>query len=84
MDIHLHKESLFLDIETTGLSSTCQIYLIGAGVFKDNMYHIHQWFAESPDDEKNILEALSDFLKSFTSILTFIRERLRQRPGAAT
>ena len=43
---------LFVDIETTGLSSqTASIYLIGACYYKDNVWNGIQWFETNDHTE---------------------------------
>ena len=49
---------LLYDIETTGLShQNSFVYLIGAGLLREDHLEIHELFAESPADEPEILEA---------------------------
>ena len=57
-----YENSLFFDIETTGLSSkNSMIYLIGAGVYNNGFYTIYQWFAQNSEEEKIILNSFIDF-----------------------
>ena len=54
---------LFIDIETTGLSREhTNLYLIGCGHFDSEGYNTIQWFADSPDDEKEVIRKFSDFI----------------------
>ena len=65
-------ESIFFDIETTGFSPRqTQLYLIGCAYRKDNIIFIEQFFAENPQEEKEILCAFFDLLRSFHTIITF-------------
>lgn len=65
-------ESLFFDIETTGFSPRqTQLYLIGCAYRKDNIIFFEQFFAENPQEEKEILCAFFDLLHSFHTIITF-------------
>ena len=49
---------LFLDIETTGLSSkTASIYLIGVCYLKDHVWNATQWFAETLEEEADIISS---------------------------
>ncbi len=79
---------LFLDIETTGLSSAHNfIYLIGCAYFRNGCWQLIQWFAEQKAEEKDILEAFLTFSNQFhylihfngnTFDLPFLAERARQ------
>lgn len=54
---------LFFDIETTGLSAkTSQLYLIGCLFTDGTEFHLHQWFAERPADEPQVLTAFREYL----------------------
>mgnify|MGYP000954062502 CR=1 FL=1 len=64
----------FIDIETTGLSSKyCSIYLIGLMYYnyQEKMWHLIQLFAETLDEEKNILLNFIDYMSGFDKIITF-------------
>lgn len=62
----------FLDIETTGLNATyCPIYMIGLNYYQDGEWHILQWMAENPSEEKELLENLTSFLSRFTHMYHF-------------
>lgn len=63
---------LFLDIETTGLTaSNSSLYLIGAIYYKENEFHLTQWFATTLDEEREILEAFLEFVDPFTHLIHF-------------
>lgn len=65
-------KALFLDIETTGLSSkTASIYLIGACYYKDNTWNGIQWFAETPEEEADIIHAFFQFASDFSTLIHF-------------
>lgn len=66
------KELLFFDIETTGFSGdTSQLYLIGC-VYHDGFgWKLIQWFADSRQAEKEVLEAFFDFLSRFRILVHF-------------
>ncbi|MCI8401236.1 MAG: ribonuclease H-like domain-containing protein [Lachnospiraceae bacterium] len=56
---------LFFDIETTGLSArTSHLYLIGCLFTDGRTFHLKQWFATDPGEEKEVLTAFSDYLKT--------------------
>ncbi len=72
----LPEEILFLDIETTGLSpKNSDIYLIGVAYFQGHTWHVSQFFAESPEHECEILNALLNLAKSFKYVLHFNGDR---------
>lgn len=63
---------LFLDIETTGLSSKiASIYLIGACYYKDNAWNGIQWFAENLEEEINVINAFFEFASDFSTLIHF-------------
>ena len=65
-------KTLFVDIETTGLSPrTASIYLIGACYFKDDAWHGIQWFAKTPSEEEAILHAFFQFASSYSTLIHF-------------
>ncbi len=66
------EKSIFFDIETTGFSPKhSHIYLIGcARKIGDNM-HYDQFFAKSPDEEKEILLAFLSVLQDYETIISF-------------
>ena len=48
---------LFLDIETTGFTpASSQLYLIGCAFFREGNWHIKQWFAQSSEEEPELLK----------------------------
>ena len=65
--------TIFVDIETTGLSSKkYNIYCIGLAFFQNDQIVIRQLFAQNQQEEKEILSAFLDFLsKNCNSIFTF-------------
>ncbi len=70
------SDFLFLDIETTGLSpKNSDIYLIGCAYYDAGNWHICQFFAESPDQEKEILSAFSEFSKEYKILVHFNGDR---------
>jgi uncharacterized protein YprB with RNaseH-like and TPR domain len=63
---------LFLDIETTGLSpANAELFLIGAASYTHAGLHIIQYFAEEPGEEKAILEAFSELIRDYDTLITF-------------
>jgi len=64
--------TIFLDIETTGLSprDAC-IYMIGIGVIHQNDLHIKQMFADDPSEERSVIESYVSFAAGYDTIITF-------------
>lgn len=63
---------LFFDIETTGFSAEHhQIYLIGCTFYTSGTWNLIQWFADTPDAEKDILSAFYEFIGDFTTLIHF-------------
>ena len=66
------EEFLFFDIETTGFSPrNTSLYLIGAVCFLDEHWTFLQWFAETPSEECEILNAFLAFCRSFRAVVHF-------------
>lgn len=67
---------LFFDIETTGFTArSSSLYLIGAIALKDGQWTATQWFAETPNEEKDILGAFLEYAKPFLQIIHFNGQR---------
>lgn len=63
---------LFLDIETTGFTArSSYLYLIGCAYYKENSWHIIQWFAEDYTQEYDILVAFFEFAKDYHFLIHF-------------
>lgn len=63
---------LFIDIETTGfLSSSSSIYMIGTLSYKDNNWQLRQFFANQPEEEKQILEAFFEFAQEYSFLIHY-------------
>lgn len=70
--IAVPEKTLFLDIETTGLSSkTASIYLIGACYYTESFWNGIQWFAETPEEEADIITAFFSFASDFSTLIHF-------------
>lgn len=68
----LMDQLLFFDIETTGFSVKNTIcYLIGAVFHRNNLWQYIQWFACTPEEEPEILNAFLSFLKDFQYLIHF-------------
>ena len=56
----------FFDIETTGFAAdSSYLYLIGAAYYKDNSFHLIQWFSEGIREEALIISSFFEFLKAY-------------------
>jgi uncharacterized protein YprB with RNaseH-like and TPR domain len=66
-------EFIFFDTETSGLSGGTGTFafLIGAGRFEDDCFHLFQYFLRDPIEETAQLHALSEFVGSKQGIVTF-------------
>jgi len=70
------KDLLFFDIETTGFSGeTSQLYLIGCTYFDGFGWELIQWFADTRQAEKELLDAFFEFLKRFKILIHFNGDR---------
>lgn len=66
------EELLFFDIETTGFSGDhSQLYLIGCTFWKEDGWHLIQWFADTEDSEEDLLHAFFRFLENFRILIHF-------------
>lgn len=66
------NQMLFIDIETTGLSPAHDIiYMIGAIYNKNDNFYLVQWFAESPEDEYEILKGFNLFAENFNFLVHY-------------
>ncbi len=63
---------IFFDIETTGFSAkTSTLYLIGCLYKKESDIVMEQFFAESKDDEKEVLLHFIELLSNYKTIFSF-------------
>ena len=75
-ELRLIKDILFFDIETTGFSGeTSQLYLIGCTYFDGFGWKLIQWFADTRQAEKELLDAFFEFLKRFKILIHFNGDR---------
>lgn len=66
------EELLFFDIETTGFSGDANmVYLIGCVYYKKDCAHFIQWFADTKEAEKQVLESFFSFLKGYRILIHF-------------
>lgn len=60
------EKIIFFDIETTGfVADKSFLYLIGCCYFQEQQWHLTQWFAETPMEEKEVLLSFNEFISSF-------------------
>lgn len=63
---------LFLDIETTGFTAkSSNLYLIGCACYEDGAFHVHQWMAETYEEEAAVLEAFFTFASSYRFLIHY-------------
>ena len=66
------EKVLFFDIETTGLSpKNASVYLIGCAFHTDNGWKCRQYFADTPDEEADILQQFCTFAANFCAFWNF-------------
>lgn len=66
------EKILFVDIETTGFTARSSVlYLIGTASYEDGCWYTRQWFADSKEDECNLLISFFDYIKDFTHLIHF-------------
>lgn len=66
------SQIVFFDIETTGFSGqSAFLYLIGCVFYKENQWHIRQWFLDDTRSEKEMLLSFFDFISAYTWLIHF-------------
>ena len=66
------EDILFIDIETTGLSpKTSSLYLIGCAYFKEDSWHLRQFFADEKNEEFDLLKVFLGFAKDYKVLVHF-------------
>lgn len=70
------QQTLFIDIETTGLSAnSANLYLIGCVYYDTTQstseWHTIQWFASNYEDEEALLTSFADFAKDYRYLIHF-------------
>lgn len=67
------EEIIFLDTETTGLDRGANTYafLTGLLYYKDNKWHLKQFFIESPQHEPLLMKLLSEILSDFKILVSY-------------
>ena len=63
---------LFFDIETTGLTASgSQLYLIGCAFYQEGNWQIKQWFAQSPEEEPELIKAFFTFAETYSYLMHY-------------
>jgi len=64
---------IFLDTETSGLAGGTGTYafMVGAGRFEEDGFHLVQFFMRDPGEEAALLEALTNFLAPASVMVTY-------------
>jgi uncharacterized protein YprB with RNaseH-like and TPR domain len=63
---------IFFDIETTGFSpDSTYLYLIGCIYYKDESFHIIQWFSEDIREEVLILKNFFEFITNYDVLIHY-------------
>ncbi len=66
------EDFLFFDIETTGLSADISsLYLIGCLYYKNGEFYMKQWFADSYDCEKEMIDAFFEEVREHKVLLHY-------------
>lgn len=66
------EELLFFDIETTGFSGDYnRVYLIGCVFFNGDEARYIQWFADSEDSERDVVESFFTFASAYRTLVHF-------------
>ena len=69
------SNALFIDLETTGLSGGTGVipFLIGLGYYRDDRFHVTQFFLGELAEEERMIQEFGQFLSqmNFQSIITF-------------
>lgn len=62
----------FFDIETTGFAAdSTYLYLIGCAYYKDDSFHLIQWFSEDFREEALLITSFFEFLKDYDVLLHY-------------
>lgn len=63
---------VFFDIETTGFAADATyLYLIGCAYYKEDSFHLIQWFSEDIRDEAQLITSFFEFCKNFEVLLHY-------------
>ncbi len=63
---------VFFDIETTGFAAdSTYLYLIGCAYYKEDSFHLIQWFSEDINEEAKLITSFFEFLKNYEVLLHY-------------
>ncbi len=67
------EDIVFVDAETTGLSTTAGTvaFLLGVGYIQNERFRLHQFFLPDYPDEPAMLEAIADLVENRSCVCTF-------------
>ena len=66
------EKILFLDIETTGFTAkSSSLYMIGIAYWEEEKWYVKQWFANTYEEEAEIISAFFHFTRNFTHLIHF-------------
>ncbi|WP_342756203.1 ribonuclease H-like domain-containing protein [Kineothrix sedimenti] len=66
------EKILFIDIETTGFTvKSSSLYLIGAAYYEAGSWYVKQWFANTYEEEADILSAFFQHAGRYTHLIHF-------------
>ncbi len=66
------EKILFIDIETTGFTAkSSSLYLIGAAYYEAGSWYVKQWFANTYEEEADILSAFFQYASNYTHLIHF-------------
>ncbi|WP_162300626.1 ribonuclease H-like domain-containing protein [Anaerosacchariphilus polymeriproducens] len=67
-----YKESIFIDIETTGFSPASSfVYLIGCAYYDGEQWTLIQWFAKSYESEVKVISAFLEFISKYKTLISY-------------
>lgn len=63
---------VYFDIETTGFAAdSTYLYLIGCAFYKEDSFHLTQWFSEDIREEEQLITSFFEFLKDYDVLLHY-------------
>lgn len=63
---------VFFDIETTGFAAdSTYLYLIGCAYYKEDSFHLIQWFSEDIREEAQLITSFFEFLNDYDVLLHY-------------
>ena len=67
------EKFVFIDTETSGLSGGTGtiIFLIGAGYFENDQFHLQQFFLRFPEEEQAFLDSFNHFFARFDYVVSY-------------